>query len=76
MNPVLSEQLLSQIRQETEVPVKLDIDPQGEVYRVEVLGKVLPGMELAIQNALRRWRFEPMTDRATSTVVLVFRPDE
>ena len=76
VNPVLSEQLLSQIRQETEVPVKLDIDPQGEVYRVEVLGKVLPGMELAIQNALRRWRFEPMSDRATTTVVLVFRPDE
>jgi hypothetical protein len=76
VNPVLSEQLLNQIRRETEVPVKLDIDPQGEVYRVEVLAKVLPGMELAIQNAMRRWRFEPMSDRATTTVVLVFRPDE
>jgi outer membrane biosynthesis protein TonB len=76
VDPVLPEKLQSQIQQDTEVTVRLGIDPQGFVYRVEVLSKVLPGLDSLIQSALRRWRFEPMKDRATATVVLVFRADE
>jgi outer membrane biosynthesis protein TonB len=76
VDPVLPEKLQAQIQQDTEVPVKLDIDPQGAVYRVEVLSKTIVGLEPLIQNALRRWRFEPMADRATATVILVFRAEE
>ena len=73
---MLPEHLQREMPQDTEVRVKLDIDPQGAVYRVEVLSKVIVGLEPLIQSALRRWRFEPMADRATAQVTLVFRTEE
>lgn len=76
VNPVVPERVQRQILKDTEVTVRLGIDPDGFVYRVEVLSDVLAGLEQPIQNALRRWRFEPMKDRASATVVLIFRAEE
>jgi outer membrane biosynthesis protein TonB len=76
VDPVVPERLQSQILRETEVRVRVGIDPDGLVYRVEVPPDALVGLETPIQNALRRWRFEPVSDPVTVTVTLVFRPEE
>jgi len=76
VDPVLPERVQSQILKDTEVRVRLGIDPDGLVYRVEVQADAPTGLAAAIQTALRRWRFEPISDPVTVTVMLVFRAEE
>ena len=76
VNPVFPEALQSQILEDIEITVRMGIDPDGLVYRVEVPPDTLAGLEAPIQNALRRWRFDPISEPVTATVVLVFRPAE
>lgn len=76
VNPVVPQRVQSQIVKDTEVRVRLGIDPDGLVYRVELLTQAPEGLEAPIQNALRRWRFEPVSDPVSFTVTLVFKPEE
>ena len=76
VDPVVPERLQSQILRDTEVRVRLGIGPDGLVYRVEVPPDAPKGLEAPIQSAVRRWRFEPVSEPVTVTVVLVFRPEE